>query len=232
MPVSSSPLLRPPGSYPFPTILESDIPADYSKWLYFHKQFPTDLPRFKSKVTVDIRDLGLDPHSRMALREIVGPRYNRRTHTVSFVSRTLATAQANENRVFQMLDLALIEARTLGKQMQEDGIPASQSGAENNRLLKAVPSEASVKQQQLAARRVKLNELRVAAGKKPIAVRSSAATDEQAGDAAAAVDEAARTPKMTRALRAALDIGLTREEKEVICDIAGRTAAQEQQQQQ
>jgi len=132
-------------TYPFPTILESNIPPDYSNWLYYHQQHPHDLPSYKSKLIVDVRDLGLDATSRMALRAIVGNRFDPVSHRVSFVSKNLPTAQANENRVFQMLDAVLLEARRIGKEMNEAGFHAKPNGAKHNRLIAPRPPKLTKK---------------------------------------------------------------------------------------
>lgn len=161
-----------PGTYPFPTILESNIPPDYSNWLYYYQQHPHDLPTYKSKLTVDIRDLGLDPTSRMVLREMVGSRFDHRTHHVSFVSKNLPSAAANENRVFQMLDACLLECRRIGKEMNEAGFYAKTNGAVHNRLLKPPPT------------------LNKAKGKKEAAASSEASAAAAGSDAAAAAPAA------------------------------------------
>lgn len=160
------------GTYPFPTILESNIPPDYSNWLYYYQQHPHDLPTYKSKLTVDIRDLGLDPTSRMVLREMVGSRFDHRTHHVSFVSKNLPSAAANENRVFQMLDACLLECRRIGKEMNEAGFYAKTNGAVHNRLLKPPPA------------------LNKGKGKKAAAASSEASAAAAGSDAAAAAPAA------------------------------------------
>jgi hypothetical protein len=113
--------------------------------LYYHQQHPHDLPTYKSKLIVDVRDLGLDATSRMALRQIVGNRFDPRTHQVAFISKNLPTAQANENRVFQMLDAVLLEARRIGKEMNESGFVAKPNGARHNRLISPRPDKLATK---------------------------------------------------------------------------------------
>lgn len=175
------------GTYPFPTILESNIPPDYSNWLYYHQQHPHDLPSYKSKLTVDIRDLGLDPTSRMVLREMVQGRYDPRTHTVSFVAKNLPSAAANENRVFQMLDACLIECRRIGAEMNAEGFFAKNNGAVHNRMLKPTPTlqqlqSADKKKQQKA----KAKAIAVAPAGSAASASASSSASTAAGAAAAA----------------------------------------------
>jgi hypothetical protein len=71
----------------------------------------------------------------MVLKEIVGRRYDPSSHIITFTSRTLPTAQANDNRVFQQLDAVLFESRTIAKKMNEDNFyaqePTTKAGAIN-----------------------------------------------------------------------------------------------------
>lgn len=204
-------------SYPFPTILESDIPGDFSKFLYYDRQFPTDLPVFKSKLTVDIRDLGLDPTSRMAMREIVGSRYNTRTHQISFVSRHLPTAQSNENRVFQQLDACLVEARDLAKKMNADGVFGNDNGARHNRLLTATPTREEATKSLLAERKRRIDRIRAKAGLQPIHAKKEekAATkaDKKTDGAAPA---GGKKPRATHSTRNAKALGMTEEQRRAL----------------
>jgi hypothetical protein len=199
-------------SYPFPTILESDMPADYSKYLFYHNQYPTDLPRYKSKLTVDIRDLGLNPTSRMVMREIVGSRYNPTTHQIAFVSRHLPTALANENRVFQQLDACLVEAREIAKKMNADGVFGPENGARHNRLLTPKPKREVVEKELIEQRKRKIDALRTKAGMQPI--HAVKAEDKPASSStAAAVD---LKPRASRNARNAQALGMTDEQRRAL----------------
>jgi len=96
------------------------LPPDYSPWLYYHQHYPHDLPTYKSKLSVDIRDLRLSNTARIVLREMVGRRFNPATHRITFTSRSLPSAQANENRVFQQLDACLEEATRIAAQIDAE----------------------------------------------------------------------------------------------------------------
>ena len=133
----------------------------------------------------------------MVLREIVGSRYNRRNHTISFVSRNLSTAQANENRVFQQLDACLLECRQIANELESQGLRGRSRGAAHDRLLKPVPEEADVRKRLLAERRAKINELRQLGGLAPLKPKDATETK----------------PKLSRAQRNAAALGMTEEEK-------------------
>lgn len=173
-------------TYPFPTILESNIPPDYSNWLYYYQQHPHDLPTYKSKLTVDIRDLGLDPTSRMVLREMVSQRYDPRTHTLSFVAKNLPSAAANENRVFQMLDACLVECRRIGAEMNAEGFFAKNNGAVHNRMLKPTPTLGQLQ----AENQKKMQKKK----KKQQALAAGSADSTAAASGASPVTAAAATP--------------------------------------
>ena len=184
--VRCSALRRPSsGTYPFPTILESNIPPDYSQWLWYHQQHPHDLPTYKSRLVVDIRDLGLDATSRMVLREMVQGRYDPRAHTIAFVSKNLPTAAANENRVFQMLDACLLECRRIGAEMNAQGFHAKPNKAKQNRLLRPVP-----KLPDLIAKEKKKNEKAKAKRAAAKNAATAAATPTDAAAASASVSAA------------------------------------------
>lgn len=192
------------GTYPFPTILESNIPPDYSQWLWYHQQHPHDLPTYKSRLVVDIRDLGLDATSRMVLREMVQGRYDPRAHTIAFVSKNLPTAAANENRVFQMLDACLIECRRIGAEMNAAGYHAKPNKAVPNRLLRPVPTLPDlIAKEKKKAEKLKAKRAKSAAAAAAATATPAAATDAAAASSAAASPASSSTPATPAAAAAA-----------------------------
>ena len=138
-----------PRMYPFPLILTTEILAEEDVELY--RANPHDLPAYKSTLTVNIHDLPLNAAEKRVFRLLVGPRIysttfhphpvpafltnrhsphiprQRRQRTkdsavkVTFVSRHLPSAQANENRVFQLLDETIRQCKVLVGDMAVDG---------------------------------------------------------------------------------------------------------------
>ena len=134
-----------PRKYPFPLVLTTELLAEED--LDQQPLTPHDLPPYKSTLLVSLLDLPLTPGERRIFRRLVGHRMASRTFhdhptpsflhrqkgrrwspkghpdpfAVRFVSRHLPSAEANENRVFQLLDECIRQSKVLAKAMEEDG---------------------------------------------------------------------------------------------------------------
>ena len=138
-----------PRTYPFPLILTTELLLEEDVDL--HRSTPHDLPPYKSTLTANIHDLPLTAAEKRVFRALVGarlfshsfhphpvpafltakqsphvPRHKRQRAKdsavrVRFVSRHLGSAQANENRVFQLMDECIRQSKALVQQMAEDG---------------------------------------------------------------------------------------------------------------
>ena len=138
-----------PRRYPFPLILTTELLAEEDFEL--HPANPHDLPPYKSTLVCNIHDLPLTAAEKRVFRLLVGPRiyshtfhphpvpsfltarstphipHHRRQRAkdsavrVRFVSRHLSSAQANENRVFQLLDECIRVSKQLVAEMAVDG---------------------------------------------------------------------------------------------------------------
>jgi hypothetical protein len=135
-----------PRRYPFPLVLTSELLQEED--LEQQRFHPHDLPPYKSTLTVNLHDLPLTAGEKRIFRRLVGPRLSSsafrdhplpnflhrpkptwsagkkktaNTALVRFVSRHLPSAEANENRVFQLLDESLRVSKKLAAEMEEDG---------------------------------------------------------------------------------------------------------------
>ena len=138
-----------PRKYPFPIILTTELLLEED--VEMHRSTPHDLPPYKSTLTCNIHDLPLTAAEKRVFRLLVGARmYSHTFHShpvptfltskqtphipkhrrqrakdsavrVRFVSRHLGSAQANENRVFQLLDESIRASKVLVAEMAADG---------------------------------------------------------------------------------------------------------------
>ena len=136
-----------PRRYPFPLVLTTEMLTEED--LEQQPLHPHDLPPYKSTLTVNLHDLPLTAGEKRIFRHLVGPRMfstTFRNHpipaflhakrvawkgggkgkgvgsaVVRFVSRHLPSAEANENRVFQLLDECVRMSKVLAMEMEGDG---------------------------------------------------------------------------------------------------------------
>ena len=133
-----------PRTYPFPILLTTEMLTEED--LEQQPLHPHDLPPYKSTLTVNVHDLPLSAGEKRIFRHLVGPRMfsaTFRNHPipsflhppraawsrkgkvnpalVRFVSRHLPSAEANENRVFQLLDECVRMSKVLALEMEGDG---------------------------------------------------------------------------------------------------------------
>lgn len=110
---------------PFDYKLETNIPnpnedQDYPSWQPYW---------FKSKLSFELDDVDLNDFEKEIFKELIGPRYNRKTGRVSFVSKHLATRQANENRVYQYVEHTREYAKRLAARFEAENASASSSSS-------------------------------------------------------------------------------------------------------
>ena len=130
--------------YPFPLTLTTELLEEDD--LQTQHLRPHDLPPYKSTLSCNLLDLPLTAAERRVFRLLVGQRVfsstfhphptpaflraprggrgvgkGRHPYLVKFVSRHLPSAEANENRVFQMLDECVRMSKLLCAGMAEDG---------------------------------------------------------------------------------------------------------------
>eukprot|EP00457_Paulinella_chromatophora_P007702 gb/GEZN01007726.1/.p1 GENE.gb/GEZN01007726.1/~~gb/GEZN01007726.1/.p1 ORF type:complete len:380 (+),score=76.28 gb/GEZN01007726.1/:57-1196(+) len=109
-------------SYPFEMTLETNIIRDEEEEHILIDEY--DLIDYKSKLTVEIKDLSkfLSPLQLEIFKALVGPRYKKKSKTISFTSRSLPSMWGNENRVFQWFDALLWESKRLAEQFEKEGL--------------------------------------------------------------------------------------------------------------
>jgi hypothetical protein len=74
-------------------------------------------PRYKSKIVLNLQDMGLDVYEQSILADILGARINRNNGKITFVSRELPGLHANTNRCFQLLLEALCRTHEISEEV-------------------------------------------------------------------------------------------------------------------